>query len=124
VALASLDLFDRDNLLDNLKPKIAYMDERLARISGLAHVGEVRQCGMVGGIEMVRDRDMREAYPWEEKVGVQVCREARRHGLFLRPLGNVIVVFPPLAISLEELKILFDGVEAAIRAVTEGTAAV
>jgi adenosylmethionine-8-amino-7-oxononanoate aminotransferase len=79
---------------------------------------------MVGGIELVRHKVTREAYPWEEKVGVQVCREARKHGLFLRPLGSVIVVFPPLAISLEELKILFDGVEIAIRAVTEGTAAV
>jgi adenosylmethionine-8-amino-7-oxononanoate aminotransferase len=122
VALASLDLFDRDNLLENLTPKIAYLKERLAGLSDLAHVGEVRQCGMVGGIELVRVKETREAYHWEEKVGVQVCREARRHGLFLRPLGNVIVVFPPLAISLEELKILFDGVEAAIRAVTEGGA--
>ena len=124
VALASLDLFDRDNLLENLTPKIAYLKERLAGLSDLAHVGEVRQCGMVGGIELVRVKETREAYHWEEKVGVQVCREARKHGLFLRPLGSVIVVFPPLAISLEELKILFDGVEIAIRAVTEGTAAV
>ena len=119
VALASLDLFERDHLLENLKPKIAYMAERLAGISGLAHVGDVRQCGMVGGIELVRHKETREAYPWEEAEGVQVCREARKHGLFLRPLGNVIVVFPPLAITLDELKLLFDGVDAAIRAVTE-----
>jgi len=73
----------------------------------------------VGGIELVQDKKTREAYPWEEKVGVQVCREARKHGLFLRPLGNVIVVFPPLVITPDELKLLFDGVTAAIRTVTE-----
>ena len=119
VALASLDLFEKDDLLGNLKPKIAYLEERLAGLSGLAHVGDVRSCGMVGGIELVRDRSTREAYPWEEKVGVQVCREARKYGLFLRPLGNVIVVFPPLVMTLDEMKFLFDGVVAAIRAVTE-----
>ncbi len=119
VALASLELFQKDNLLEGLKPKIAYLEERLADMSGLVHVGNVRSRGMVGGIELVRDRSTREAYPWEEKVGVQVCREARRHGLFLRPLGNIIVIFPPLVITLEELKSLCDGVEAAIRRVTE-----
>jgi adenosylmethionine-8-amino-7-oxononanoate aminotransferase len=120
VALASLDLFGKDYLLENLKPKIAYLEERLSGLSGLTHVGDVRSCGMVGGIELVRDKATRETYPWEEKVGVQVCREARKHGLLLRPLGNVIVVFPPLAISLDDLKFLFDGVVTAIRAVTEG----
>ena len=57
VALASLDLFEKDDLLGDLKPKIAYLEERLAGLSGLAHVGDVRSCGMVGGIELVRDRE-------------------------------------------------------------------
>jgi adenosylmethionine-8-amino-7-oxononanoate aminotransferase len=122
VALASLDLFERDHLLENLIPKSAYIEQRLAELSLLSHVGDVRSCGMVGGIELVQDKKTREAYHWEDKVGVQVCREARKHGLFLRPLGNVIVVFPPLVITLDELKLLFDGVTAAIRTVTEGVA--
>ncbi len=117
-ALASLDLFDKERLLEVLPAKIAYLGERLAEIGGLPHVGEARQCGMIGGIELVRDKGTREPYPWEERVGIQVCLEARKHGLFLRPLGNVIVVFPPLAISLEELALLTDGIAASIRAVT------
>jgi adenosylmethionine-8-amino-7-oxononanoate aminotransferase len=120
VALASLDLFQQDHLLESLIPKSASIEQRLAELSLLSHVGDVRSCGMVGGIELVQDKDTREAYPWEDKIGVQVCREARKHGLFLRPLGNVIVVFPPLVITQEELKLLFDGVAAAIRTVTEG----
>lgn len=117
-ALASLDLFESERLLDRLPAKIAYLEERLRELRGLAHVGDVRHCGMIGGIELVRDKGTREPCPWDERVGVRVCREARRHGLFLRPLGNVIVVFPPLAISLEELALLMDGISASIRAVT------
>ncbi|HEU0265899.1 MAG TPA: adenosylmethionine--8-amino-7-oxononanoate transaminase, partial [Geobacterales bacterium] len=77
-----------------------------------------RQRGMIAGIELVRNKESREPYPWEERLGIRVCREARNHGLFLRPLGNVIVIFPPLAITLDELALLMDGVEASIRAVT------
>jgi adenosylmethionine---8-amino-7-oxononanoate aminotransferase len=118
-ALASLDLFKKDELLTRLPAKILYLEERFRRIACLEHVGETRQIGMIGGIELVRNRETREAYPWEERVGVRVCLEARKHGLFLRPLGNVIVVFPPLSVSLEELKELMDGIEASIRAVME-----
>ena len=118
-ALASLDLFDRDRLLETLPEKIAYLAGRLDGISRLQHVGETRQAGMIGGIELVRDRSTREPYPWEERMGIKVCLEARKHGLFLRPLGNVIVIFPPLSISRDELKILMDGIEASISAVTE-----
>ena len=83
-----------------------------------AHVGDVRQCGMIGGIELVRDKGSKEPYDWAQRVGMTVCREARKHGLFLRPLGNVIVIFPPLSIAEHELEFLLDGVEKAIRSVT------
>ena len=74
---------------------------------------------MIGGIELVRDKESQEPYAWEERIGVQVCREARKQGLFLRPLGNVVVIFPPLAISHQEITFLMDVVEMAIRSVTE-----
>ncbi len=117
-ALASLELFETDRLLESLPPKMDYLKERLAGLRALDHVGDVRNCGMVGAVELVRDRETREPYPWEERVGVRVCLEARRHGLFLRPLGNVIVIFPPLTITLDEMKLLLDGIEASIRTVT------
>lgn len=117
-AIASLDLFDSDRLLDNLVEKIDCLGERAQAMLKLPHVGDVRHCGMVAGIELVRDKDSREPYHWEERVGVRVCIEARKHGLFLRPLGNVIVVFPPLAISMGELHFLMDGIEKSIMAVT------
>lgn len=120
-ALASLDIFESEHLLDALVPKIAYLGERLQSLLKLPHVGDVRHEGMIGGIELVQDKETRQPYRWEDRVGVKVCLEARKHGLFLRPLGNVIVVFPPLSISLDELKLLLDGIEASIQLVTSNT---
>ena len=117
-ALASLDIFEKERLLEQLPPKIAFLEERLRELSSLAHVGDVRQAGMIGGIELVYDKGTGEPFPWEERIGVRVCREARKYGIFLRPLGNVIVVFPPLSISLEEFHLLMDGIKESIRAVT------
>jgi adenosylmethionine-8-amino-7-oxononanoate aminotransferase len=118
-ALASLELFEQDRLLENLPEKIACLEKRLLGMRHLAHVGNTRQAGMIGGIELVLDKESKMPYPWEQRLGVRVCNEARKHGLFLRPLGNIIVVFPPLSVSLAELEILMDGIEKSIRTVTE-----
>lgn len=117
-ALASLEIFDNERPLDLLPPKIAFLGERLQRLKGLDHVGDVRQAGMIGAVELVRNKETREPFAWEERIGVRVCLEARKHGLFLRPLGNVIVIFPPLSITLDEMQLLMDGIEASIRTVT------
>ena len=118
VALKSLELFDNDMLLDTLQPKIARLAERLDDFSRLPHVGNVRHCGMAAGIELVEDKSTKQTYPWEHKIGVRVCLEARKHGVFSRPLGNTVVIFPPLAITSDELELLLNGLEQAIRAVT------
>jgi adenosylmethionine-8-amino-7-oxononanoate aminotransferase len=118
-ALASLDLFETDLLLESLTPKIDFLAQRLQSMTVLECVGEVRQQGMIGGIELVRDKGTRQPFAWQDRVGVKVCLEARKRGIFLRPLGNVIVVFPPLSVSIGELEILMDGIEASIREVTQ-----
>jgi adenosylmethionine-8-amino-7-oxononanoate aminotransferase len=118
VALKSLELFESDHLLEALQPKIARLGAHLERLAALPHVGNVRQRGMAAGIELVEDKDTRRPYPWELKTGVKVCIDARRQGIFSRPLGNTVVVFPPLAISMEEMDFLMDGLERSIRTVT------
>lgn len=123
VALKSLELFESDDLLARLQPKISLLSERLEKLRVLKHVGDIRQCGMAAGIELVEDKDSRQAYPWEQRTGVRVCLEARRHGIFSRPLGNTVVVYPPLAISDTELHFLMDGLQRSIEAVTEGQVA-
>lgn len=118
VALKSLDLFKEDNLLENLQPKIGRISQRLEGFGSLPHVGDIRHCGMAAGIELVEDKSSRRAYPWELKIGIRVCQEARKLGIFSRPLGNTIVFFPPLAIKNDELELLMDSLEKAIISVT------
>jgi adenosylmethionine-8-amino-7-oxononanoate aminotransferase len=120
VAIRSLELFESDRLLEALQPKIDFLSEALDRIAALPHVGNVRQCGLAAGIELVIDRQTKEPYPWEGKTGIRVCIEARRHGIFSRPLGNTVVVYPPLAITMEDLALLVEGLENSIKAVTGG----
>ncbi len=102
VALASLDLLEHD-VLPGLSEKVARLELVLTRLSGLPSVGEVRQCGLMAGIELVRDRQTRERFPSAWRVGARVCRAVRDEGVLLRPLGDVIVVMPPLTIELSML---------------------
>lgn len=119
VALKSLQLFRQDNLLEELQPKIARLKHGLNEFRALPHVGDVRQCGLAAGVELVENRETGTPYPWEERVGIRVCLEARKRGVFSRPLGNTVVIFPPLVISNSELDLLLDVLRESIRVVTE-----
>ncbi len=114
VALASLDVFNEESVLEKLIPKIAHLTERLNAMRDLPHVGDVRQRGFIAGIELVRDRATKSPFPWEEKRGIRVCELARQRGVWLRPLANVIAIIPPLSITLDELDQICDAVEWAI----------
>ncbi len=118
VALASLDIFAEEKTLEQIRPKIDRLAEHLARIARRPHVGDVRQRGLIGAIEMVRDRATKEPYPWEERRGMRVCDYARSEGILLRPLGNVIVVMPPLAIKLDELDRICTAIDRGIELAT------
>ncbi len=106
VALENLRLFHRERILQRLQPKIRLFQKELAQFRSLPHVGEIRQRGLIAGIELVEEKKTRQPYPWEQKMGIQICQYLRNRGIFLRPLGNVIVLMPPLAISQEELRLL------------------
>jgi adenosylmethionine-8-amino-7-oxononanoate aminotransferase len=118
VAMANLDIFDEEKTLEQLQPKIARLREHLDRMADLPHVGDVRQCGLIAGIELVLDPATREPYPWEERRGMQVCEYVRRQGILLRPLGNVVVILPPLAISLADLDRIGEAVTGGVLEVT------
>ncbi len=110
-ALACLDVFEQEKTLEQLPAKIARLQEHLERLSRLPHVGDARQCGLIGAVELVRDKQTKEPFAWEEKRGIRVCAAAMSRGVWLRPLGNVIVIMPPLAISLEQLDQIAEAVE-------------
>jgi adenosylmethionine-8-amino-7-oxononanoate aminotransferase len=118
-ALASLDLFTTDQTLALMGEKVSFVEQAQADIAMLDHVGNVRNKGLMIGIELVRDKATKEAYAWEDKMGWQVAYEARRESVILRPLGNVIVVMPPLSINMDNLKHLMYVIKKSIIAVTE-----
>lgn len=118
-ALASLGVFRKERTLKKLQPKIALLERRLRRFKTLQHVGDIRQKGLMVGIELVKDRATKEEYPWADKIGIKVSLEARKHGVILRPLGNVIVLMPSLSFSKEELERLTQTTYQAIKKVTE-----
>lgn len=118
VALANLDLYKRENLIAHVEQTSQYTAERLTAFMNLPHVGEVRQLGLIVGIELVRDRVSKETYEWAEAIGVRVCRRARERGLLIRPLDSIITFLPPLASTTEELGEMLDIIYQAIEEVT------
>lgn len=120
VALATLDLFDEEKTLEQLPPKVARITEHLAKLKKHPHVGDVRQRGMIAAVEIVRDKVTGEHFPWTERHGHQVCQFALKQGVWIRPLGDVLVIMPPLSVSLEQIDQLCEVIGAGIDAVTNG----
>jgi adenosylmethionine-8-amino-7-oxononanoate aminotransferase len=118
VALATLEVFEEEQTLARLPAKIARLAQHLQEIAKLPQVGDVRQCGLIGAVELVRDRRTREPYPWQERRGQRVCDYARSEGVLLRPLGNVLVILPPLAITLEQLDQIAGAIQRGIAVAT------
>lgn len=103
-AIANLEIFKKEKSLKKMQRKIEILRKGLERIAKLPIVGDVRQKGFMVGIELVRDKRTKKPYPLKEKMGWKVCYRARQKGLLIRPLGNVVVLMPPLGISRQELQ--------------------
>lgn len=116
-ALANLDVFEKDRTLERLQPKIARLARGLERFGAHPCVGDVRRQGFMAGVELVSNRETKENHPPEEKVTQRICREARRRGLIIRPLGPVLIFMPPLAIADDELDFLIETTYASLEAV-------
>lgn len=118
--VASLALFQEERTLEHVGRIAARLHERLQRdVAPLAHVGDIRQQGVMIGIELVRDRTTLQGYDTTDRIGHRVILAARRRGVMIRPLANVIVLMPPLAMTLAEIDELVDVVRDAIVEVTE-----
>lgn len=107
VALANLELLERD-VLPSLDQKIEKLRNGLRKFQELPYVGEVRQRGLIAGIELVRDRTTKERFPSSRRLGTEVCSIAREKSVLLRPLGDVLVVMPPLSIQSSLLDQIVD----------------
>jgi adenosylmethionine-8-amino-7-oxononanoate aminotransferase len=102
-ATASLRLLRDRRVIEGLPAKAAALSRALAPVLRMEHVGDLRQRGLMVGIELVRDRASKEEYAYGLRAGHQVILEARKLGAILRPLGNVVVLMPPLSMTEAEL---------------------
>jgi adenosylmethionine-8-amino-7-oxononanoate aminotransferase len=109
-ALASLDLFARNDLLTSVRKKADAMAGMLEPLKSLPHVGDVRQKGFMVGIELVADKATKQRFDPMRRLGAEVCSNVRKHGVIIRPLGDVIVLMPPLAMGVDDLQTIVNAV--------------
>lgn len=119
-ALASLEVFREERVLEQLPEKVTIFERHLAHLKDLPQVAEVRQMGLIAGVELVRQRSPRVDYAPEERMGARVCLAARKHGLLTRPIGDVIVLMPPLCVSPGEMEQMVQAVSRAVAEVCGG----
>ena len=115
-ALASLDLFEKNDVVGNVARNAPVLAGMLEELRELPHVGDVRQKGYMVGIELVEDKATRRPFDAKRRVGASVCMSARAHGVIVRPLGDVVVLMPPPAMGVEYLR----RVVSAVRTETAG----
>ena len=105
-AKASLEIFEKENVIEELQPKIEQMRAGLGKLQALPAVNEVRQCGFIVGIELKQTDDV--------DLAAKICLAARGRGLLTRPIRNVIVLMPPLCILSEQLAAAIDAIRDSI----------
>ncbi|OAI00237.1 adenosylmethionine--8-amino-7-oxononanoate aminotransferase BioA [Methylomonas methanica] len=119
-ALATLGIFEQQNVIMNNRHLAGLMTKAVERFKEHPNVAEVRQTGMIVAIELVKNKQTREAYPWQQRRGLIVYRYALSRGVLLRPLGNVIYFMPPYIINEQEIQLMADvawqGIQLAVQA--------
>lgn len=114
VALANLQLFETEKTLERMKAAEAVLEEGLVRLAKSKHVLEVRRRGFMVGVELVKDRARGTPFDFAERMGFKVCTAARKHQVLLRPLGNVVVLMPPLSLTVDEAQRVVRALDEAI----------
>lgn len=118
-ALATLDIFAQDNILEKNQVLINKISQLLQRLQSHPHIGNIRQQGMIAALDMLKNPSNRETYDWHERRGLAMYRYALQHGVLLRPLGHVVYFMPPYVITPQELEFM---VETAATAIDHATA--
>ncbi len=123
-ALASLDIFEREPVLERVADRAAFLGERLEEVLG-EHplVGEIRQQGLMAAVDLVADRASRRPLPASEQTGWRACMKARDRGVFVRPIGDTVVLMPPLSIEEGELSRICEAVRYGLDSVARSTPA-
>lgn len=118
-ALKNIELFEQEDLLTAVDKKIQIVADELIRFENLEHVGDIRQRGLIIGIELVQNREKKLPYPGSTRIAQRVVEEAKNRRLIVRPLGDVLVFFPALIASEQDLRTMLNILYDSISAVTE-----
>ena len=110
-ALGSLELIERMDLVASVASKSDSLARMVDELRPLPHVGDIRHKGFMVGIELVADKRSKKPFDPKRRAGASVCDNVRRHGVILRPLGDVVVVMPPLAMVLDDLRTILEAVK-------------
>jgi len=121
VALKNIELMEKRQLVENVRKKAEFLAKKLEMLYELPIVGDIRQKGLMTGIEIVQDRNTKEIFPRSEMIEHRIILEARKRGLIIRPLGPVLTFIPVLAMTEEQMEtavsILFDSIAEMAKAV-------
>jgi adenosylmethionine-8-amino-7-oxononanoate aminotransferase len=104
VGVESLKIFEEENVLERNKPLRGILRDGFEAFRKFPCVGDVRTLGMVGAVELVKNKKTKETFDYRERVGLPIYEGGLKEGVILRPLGNVVYVMPPYVITQEELK--------------------
>jgi len=113
-AIATLNVFEAEKTLESLESKASHLALLLEPLRAHPHVGDIRQKSLMVAIELVSDKQNKTGFPWTQRRGQAVCDVAKKHGVWLRPIGNVVIIMPPLSISNDELTQIVDSIKAGI----------
>lgn len=103
-ALASLEVFDEEDTLEKARELSLLFCRGLEKFRELPLVGDVRHIGMIGAIELVKDKKTKEAFGFQERIGLEIYKQGLKRNLILRPLGNIIYLLLPLCVRKKELE--------------------
>ncbi len=102
-ALASLEIFEKERTLEKISGTIKLFHDRLNDFKELSIVGDIRKIGMIGALELVKNKKTRQGFDFEKRMGMKVYREGLKNNLIMRPLGDIVYFFLPLCVSPKEI---------------------
>jgi adenosylmethionine-8-amino-7-oxononanoate aminotransferase len=117
-ALASLELLRSRQCIDARARLNNALRDGLNTLWQLPNVGDIRQVGLVAGIELVKDWQTREPFDMRQRVGFRVCDAMARRGVLTRPVGNVIVLIPPYCVTPAQIKKIIQALAESVEEVT------
>lgn len=109
VAVETLKIFKEEDTINKNLEKSKFIKEQVTeKLLNHPYVGEFRQMGMIGAIELVKDKTTKEPFDWQKRVGYEIYQIALKKGVLLRPLGNIVYFMPPYVVTENDIRLMID----------------